>query len=96
MFFDLLFAAAGTAIRRHQLTLFDVKLFRVVHRPLMMAMAAKRLALVLFLERGYAKGKNLSHQGEFASGNEGVNGSSSHHKEQRHGLQLMNIAKDQV
>ena len=41
---------AGTAIYCHQFALSYVKLFILIHRPFMVAVATQYLALVLFLE----------------------------------------------
>ena len=58
---DLLFAAATAAPYGNQLALFHVKLLVLVHHPLVMPVAAQGLALVLVLERGPAKGKDVPH-----------------------------------
>ena len=61
MGFHFLLVAAGTAVHGHQLTLLDVKLFRLVHHPFVMAITAQGIALVLFLQGRLAKGYYLSH-----------------------------------
>ena len=45
----LLLAATNAVIDCYQLTLLNIKLFRLVHFPFMVAVAAQGIALVLFL-----------------------------------------------
>ena len=53
--FYLLLVAAGTAINCHQLALFHIKLFFLVHQPLVMSVATQCLALVFLFEGGLVK-----------------------------------------
>jgi len=59
---DFLFATADTAINRHQPALLDIKLLGFIYHPLMVAVAAQGLALVLVLQRRFAKGNDISHE----------------------------------
>lgn len=57
----LLFAAALTAIHRHQLALLHIKLFFLAHHPLVKAMLAHALARCFF--GGFAERDYITHEG---------------------------------
>lgn len=61
MGFHFLVAATTTAINGDQFTLFYVELFRFVDSPFVVTVAAQGIALVLLLERRFAKGNYVCH-----------------------------------
>ena len=58
-----LFVTTGTAVYGHQPALLHIKLFRLIHYPFVMPVAAQGFALVLFLQGGLAKRNDLAHNG---------------------------------
>lgn len=58
----LLLATTRTAINSYQFSLFDIKLFGLVHYPFMMTVTTQGIALVFLLQRGFAKRNNFRHK----------------------------------
>ena len=58
---DFYFAASFAAIHGNQFPPFDVELLFLVHRPLVVAVAAEGPALVLLLRRRFAQRQDIGH-----------------------------------